>query len=116
MLDSYEAMRKDPVWIPVIAGLEAASWCNGDKEVVVEFRKHLIAIGKTAQLPLTVVRRLQTCFSPLVSPNPNLLFSLDFLLSGLWSHMSLITLLCIETHGGVVACGCSYKVPCMLFN
>ena len=67
-------MRRDPVWVPVIAGLAPAA--NGAKlqkymkthlEVVAEFKTNLARVARsTTWFPLKIVRRLQACLSPLV--------------------------------------------------
>ncbi len=73
-LQRYEKMRRDPVWVPVIAGL--APPANGAKlqkfvkahlEVVAEFKTNLARVDRsTTCFPLTLIRRLQACLSPLV--------------------------------------------------
>ncbi len=67
-------MRQDPVWAPVIAGLAPpATGANLQKfvkahlEVVAEFKTNLARVDRsTTCFPLTLVRRLQACLSPLV--------------------------------------------------
>ncbi len=73
-LQRYERMRQDPVWAPIIAGL--APPANGAKsqkylkthlEVVADFKMNLARVARsTTRFPLTTVRRLQACLSPLV--------------------------------------------------
>jgi hypothetical protein len=65
-LQRYERMRRDPVWVPVIAGLAPAA--NGAKlqkhmktylELVADFKSSLARLVRSANwLPLTIVRLL----------------------------------------------------------
>ena len=73
-MQKYERMRQDPAWVPVIAGL--APGANEAKlqkhteahlDLVAEFKTHLARIARsTTWFPLTIIRRLQACLSPLV--------------------------------------------------
>ncbi len=76
-LQMYEGMRHDPVWVPVIAGLQTAPHANKAKlqkhvkthcEVVADFKSGLARLlaRSTNWLPVTTMRRLQACLSPLV--------------------------------------------------
>jgi len=80
-LQRYESMRQDPVWVPVIARLQTAPPANEAKlqkhvkthcEVVADFNSGLARLlaRSTNWLPVTTVRRLQACLSPLVRLQP----------------------------------------------
>ena len=73
-LQRYESLRHDPVWVPVIARL--APPANRAKlqkhmkthfQMVTDFKSGLACLARSTNwLPVTIVRRLQGCLSPLV--------------------------------------------------
>jgi len=68
MLGSYERIRKDRMWMPVLSTMEEGCWCE-DKQEVADFKRELASLAKagTRLLSVTTIRRLQACFWPLVS-------------------------------------------------
>lgn len=70
LLASYEHMRQDPFWMPVMTVRKEGSWCDGGAKFAAKCQDELLAVAKSGHkciLSANVIRRLQTCFSPLVS-------------------------------------------------
>ncbi len=61
-------MRDDRQWGAVIAGLEDNSWLAHQEQAAAAFKRELSVLARTGTrlLPVSVVRRLLACFSPLV--------------------------------------------------
>ncbi|DBA75482.1 TPA: hypothetical protein ACH3X1_010733 [Trebouxia sp. C0004] len=69
MLGSYEHMRQDPFWMPVITAMKEGSWCSGGAKFAARFKAELATVARSASkciMSANVIRRLQACFSPLV--------------------------------------------------
>ncbi|KAL0021777.1 hypothetical protein WJX79_009116 [Trebouxia sp. C0005] len=69
LLASYEHMRQDPFWMPVMTVRKEGSWCDGGAKFAAKCQDELLAVAKSGHkciLSANVIRRLQTCFSPLV--------------------------------------------------
>jgi len=72
LLESYEHMRQDPFWMPVITAMKEGSWCDGGAKVVARFKAELATVATPDSkciMSANVIRRLQACFSPPVSCN-----------------------------------------------
>ena len=70
MLESYEHMRQDPFWMPVITDMKEGSWCDGGAKTAASFEDELAALARSGPkciLSASVIGRLQACFCPLVS-------------------------------------------------
>ena len=59
-------MRADKMWAAVIAGMDEDAWA-GSKDKAAILRKGLASWGKARLVSPHLLRRLQTCFSTLVS-------------------------------------------------
>ena len=70
MLASYEYMWQDPFWVPLVTAMKEGSWCDGGAKSAAKFEDELEAVARSGSkciLSANVIRRLQACFSPLVS-------------------------------------------------
>ena len=71
ILESYEQMRQDVMWVPIISAMPDGGWSDNSQDV--DFFKSdlaLLAKSSTRLLSVSTIRRLQACFSPLVCHQP----------------------------------------------